>query len=638
MGPDRERDGRRRETVRAVVYAACGAVLLAGCASMPDSGDLRGVESTPRQDAQVRVFALPPHENAPPGQIVQGFLEALTSDDPHYETALKYLTPRAAKTWRPDASTTVLDGGPTADPVPAGNRDDSADYASTLTGGRFATLDSRQSYEPADGQYRETLHLTREKKSGQWRIDDLPQGIVMGKSDFLRNYTSVNRYYFASNTPTESNGQPVSVADPVYVRKKVDSMTQTVSSLLEGPSRWLGPVVRSSFPTGTALKKGVTSLAPDDQNRLTVPLNDKASRVGAAKCTEMAAQLLYTLQDLTPTGVDEVALQRANGTQLCDLRKDQAETVAARGAVEHPQFQYFIDGKHRLVRVAGDSLEAAADVTPVPGAFGEGGKQLRSAAVSRDEDSAAGVSLDGTTLYVGSLVSGGSLGEPVLTSQGAAKADRLTTPSWDGDGDLWVADRNPAKPRLLFLEKGAGEPLEVRTPGLDGHVEAVRVAADGVRIALIVEKDGLRSLYIGRIERDERSARTSGGSAQEKPAAQETKGKRTGEQSVVSVLELHTVTPQLEEVTAMSWAGDSRLVVVGREQGGVQQMGYVQVDGSTPVGAAPAALTGVKSIAASEDERLPLVAYSEEDGIVRLLSGSKWQKLVKEGSAPVYPG
>nr|WP_239149519.1 LpqB family beta-propeller domain-containing protein [Streptomyces sp. SID12501] len=602
---------------------------------MPDSGDLRGVESMPRQDAQVRVFALPPHENAPPGQIVQGFLEALTSDDPHYETALKYLTARAAKQWRPDASTTVLDGGPTADPVRAGSRDDTDDdYTSTLTGDRFATLDSQQSYEPAEGKYRQTLHLTRDKKSGQWRIDDLPPGIVMGKSDFLRNYTSVNKYYFASNTPTESDGQPVSVADPVYVRKKVDPMTQTVSSLLAGPSRWLGPVVRSSFPTGTALKKGVTSLTPDDQNRLTVPLNDKASRVGSAKCTEMAAQLLYTLQDLTPTGVDEVALQRANGTQLCLLDKDRAEIVAARGVVQHPEFQYFIDGKHRLVRVAGDSLEAAADVTPVPGALGEGEKQLRSAAVSRDEDSAAGVSSDGTMLYVGSLVSGGSLGEPVLTSQGATKADRLTTPSWDGDGDLWVADRNPAKPRLLLLEKGAGEPLEVRTPGLDGRIEAVRVAADGVRIALIVEKDGQRSLYVGRIERDERPA-AAGGSSQEKTAAA---GQKAGEWSVVSVLELHSVTPQLEEVTAMSWAGDSRLVVVGREQGGVQQMGYVQVDGSTPVGAAPAALTGVKAIAASEDERLPLVAYSEEDGIVRLLSGSKWQKLVKAGSAPVYPG
>ncbi|MBW8740614.1 MAG: GerMN domain-containing protein [Streptomyces turgidiscabies] len=632
MGPDRERDGRRRETARAVVYAACGAVLLAGCASMPDSGDLRGVESTPRQDAQVRVFARAPHENAPPGQIVQGFLEALTSDDPHYETARKYLTARAAKDWRPDASTTVLDGGPTADAVRTGSRADTDDYASTLTGGRFATLDSRQSYEPADGQYRATLHLTREKKGGQWRIDDLPQGVVMGKSDFLRNYTSVNKYYFASNTPSESDAQPVSVADPVYVRKKVDPMTQTVSSLLKGPSRWLGPVVRSSFPTGTTLKKGVTSLAPDDQNRLTVPLNDKANRVGLVKCTEMAAQLLYTLQDLTPTGVEEVDLQRANGSQLCVLRKNGAEDVAARGVVQSPEFQYFIDGKHRLVRVAGDD-SPAAQVSPVPGALGDGDKQLRAAAVSRDEDSAAGVSLDGSTLYVGSLVSGGSLGEPVLTSQGATKTDRLTTPSWDRDGDLWVADRDRKKPRLLLLAKGAGEPLEVRTPGLDGRIEAVRVAADGVRIALIVEKGGLRSLYIGRIERDERSA-------QEKTPAEpgRTAGQKAGERTVVSVFELDSVTPQLEEVTAMSWAGDSRLVVVGREQGGVQQMGYVQVDGSTPVGSAPAALTGVKGIAASEDERLPLVAYSEEDGIVRLLPGSKWQKLVNKGSAPVYPG
>lgn len=67
-------------------------------------------------------------------------------------------------------------------------------------------------------------------------------------------------------------------------------------------------------------------------------------------------------------------------------------------------------------------------------------------------------------------------------------------------------------------------------------------------------------------------------------------------------------------------------------------MRYVQVDGSTPVGAAPSALTGVKEIAASEDERLPLVAHSEEDGIVRLSSGEQWQKVVKNGTAPVYPG
>jgi hypothetical protein len=136
-----------------------------------------------------------------------------------------------------------------------------------------------------------------------------------------------------------------------------------------------------------------------------------------------------------------------------------------------------------------------------------------------------------------------------------------------------------------------------------------------VRVALVVEKGGKTSLQVGRIEREDKG----------------------GERSGVSVLELRSVTPQLEEVTAMSWAADSQLVVVGRESGGVQQMRYVQVDGSTPLRTPPSALTGVKDIAASEDERLPLVAYSV-DGIVRLSSGSQWQKVVKDGTAPVYPG
>src|SRR5690349_3998432 len=89
--------GSRWRALRSGVYAGCGAALLAGCASMPDSGDLSGVESTPRQDTQVRVFAMPPREGAPPADILQGFLEALTSDDPGYATARQYLTPQAAR-------------------------------------------------------------------------------------------------------------------------------------------------------------------------------------------------------------------------------------------------------------------------------------------------------------------------------------------------------------------------------------------------------------------------------------------------------------------------------------------------------------------------------------------------------------
>ncbi|MGW1954344.1 LpqB family beta-propeller domain-containing protein [Streptomyces sp. NPDC001920] len=611
MAADRE-GGARRRPGRTVAYAACGAVLLAGCASMPDSGDLRGVESTPRQDTQVRVFAMPPREDASSSEIVSGFLEALTSDDPDYETASKYLTEEAARRWQPKRSTTVLADGPGAEAEHVGGREDGASLTYTLTGTRVATVDAQQSYAPAGGAYNESMHLVREKKSKQWRIDVPPRGVVMGQSDFQRNYMSVDKYYFASSTTLGSSPHTAAVADPVYVRRNVDPMTQTVRSLLRGPTSWLDPVVRSSFPTGTALS--VDSLTPDDQNRLTVPLNDKAARVGLAKCKEMAAQLLFTLHNLTPT-VDEIVLESGD-RQLCALTDDDAEAVAVRGSVGRAEYLYFLDDKHRLVRLAAATNDTKPD--PVPGALGEGERELRSVAVSRDEGMAAGVSLDGRNLYVGALVSDGPLGEPELTSAGKKAEEGLSAPSWDAQGDLWVADRDPADPRLLLLQEGVGDPLAVKTPpGLEGSIQSVRVAADGVRIALVVQQGDRSSLLIGRIERGD--------------------DHKAGGRSAVSVHELRSATPELEEVTAMSWAGDSRLVVAGREKGGLQTMRYVQVDGSTPEGPAPAALSGVKEITASEDARLPLVGYSE-DGIVRLPSGTQWRKVVTDGTAPVYPG
>ncbi|GHE83309.1 lipoprotein LpqB [Streptomyces griseoaurantiacus] len=630
------RPGRARR-VRTGVYLACAGALLAGCASMPDSGDLRGVESTPRQDPQVRVFALPPRENASPAEIVQGFLEALTSDDPQYETARKYLTGKASHQWRPERSITVLDASPNPEAERTGNRESGDDYAYGLTGRRVARIDAQHKYTSDAGSYAKTIHLVQDKGSKQWRIDALPQGVVMGASDFQRNYESVNKYYFATNGPTTAAGRLSTVADPVYVRKQVDPVTQVIQALLKGPTRWLAPVARSGFPAGVALRPGAGALTPDDQNRLTVPLNKAADRVGSRQCARMAAQLLFTLQDLTPTGVTSVELQKSDGSQLCTLNEDRAQDIASHGTAKRPEFEYFIDDKQRLVRMTAGGTEAEQ----VPGALGQGTALLRAAAVSRDEKSAAGVSADGRSLYVGSLVPDAPLGEALLRSQGASPDDRLTTPSWDSRGDLWVADRNPQDPRLLLFEKGAGEPVEVATPGLDGRIDAVRVAGDGVRVALIVEKDGKTSLQIGRIEREKAAVGDGGGGGAAGSAAGSAgSGAGSGEagaRAVVSIQELRSLMPQFEAVTAMSWAGDSRLVVVGRESGGVQQIRYVQVDGSTPAGSAPASLTGVKQITASEDERLPLVAYSE-DGIVRLSSGAQWQKVIKKGTAPVYPG
>ncbi|MGW7076677.1 LpqB family beta-propeller domain-containing protein [Streptomyces sp. NPDC054871] len=617
MGADHDRRARRRPLRAGVLFGSCG-VLLAGCASMPDSGNLKAVDASQRPDSQsqVRVYAMPPGEDAGPVEIVQGFLEALTSDDPQFAMARKYLTKEASKSWDPDVQTTVLENGPRPGSGSVGDDGDTG-RSFPLTGRKVATVDKEHAYQLDNRAYNQFVHLTQQDgpNGKEWRIDRVPPGVVLGQSDFQRIYWSVNKYYFATRSSgVPGGGQEGLVADPVYIRQRIDPVTETVKALLDGPTNWLKQVVGTRFPTDTRLKAGTKTLAPDDQGKLTVPLNAKADPIGQERCTEMAAQLLFTLQDLTSSGVEEVELQRRNGSQLCVLSKERAESVASRRTAEHPDFQYLIDDKRRLVRMRAGS-SGKADPQPVQGQLGSGGQPLRSAAVSRDEERAAGVSLDGRSLYMGSLVSEGALGKPEVRSKAKSEKDGLSTPSWDGRGDLWVADRDPKRPRLLWLEQGAGEPLSVKIPNLDGRIEAVRVSADGVRVALLVKKDGKTSLQIGRVERT---------------------GAK-GERPEISVDELRRAAPQMEEVTAMSWAGGSRLVVVGRESGGVQQMRYVQSDGSVPAGATLPGLTGVKEIAASEDERQPLVAHSD-DGIVRLPTGAQWQTVVKEGTAPVYPG
>ncbi|MFP3992052.1 LpqB family beta-propeller domain-containing protein [Streptomyces sp. E11-3] len=579
---------------------------------MPDNGGVGPVEASPKQP-QVRVFAKPPRKNAPPSEIVEGFLEALTSDDPKYSMARKYLTKKARQVWQPDLSTTVLADGPNADTERTSRDSDGGGYTYALSGRRVATVNEQHAYQPEEGAYTETVHLTQ-RKDGQWRIDRLPAGVVLGESDFQRSHHAVNKYYFASRSSSDGAEaqEPRLVADPVYVRRWSDPVTETVKSLLKGPTDWLDPVVVSRFPTDTRLKKGTKALAPDDQNRLRVPLNERADRVSTSQCSRMAAQLFFTLKGVISSGVEQVELEKANGDTLCVLNADDADAIAPHRTVDSPGYQYFIDAEHRLVRLP----KTKGSMEPVPGALGSGEQKLRTAAVSRDEDRAAGVSAGGQLLFVGSLLPGAALEPTKVRSEGKGEPDnRLTAPSWDGRGDLWVADRDPDNPRLLWLGQGEGDPVEVKVSGLEGgRITSVRVSADGVRVALLVEKDGKTALRIGRVERE-----------------------GTAEQPEVAVRKLRKTAPRMEEVTAMSWAGGSRLVVAGKESGGVQQLRYVHSDGSVSSGTALPGLTAVTGIAASEDDRLPLVA-SSEDGIVRLPPGANWRTVVKDGSAPVYPG
>ncbi|MFJ3636851.1 LpqB family beta-propeller domain-containing protein [Streptomyces sp. NPDC090112] len=609
--------GRRLRTVRACACGTAG-LLLAGCASMPSSGEIRPVQASQGVDSAVRVFGVPPADKASPAEIVDGFLEAMTSDDPQLETARKYLTEAAAKNWKPGSAVTVLSSG--LDRVPTrGEKDPEGPPRWKVSGKKLGTVDERSAYQPetGNGQYEEILQLVQNEDK-QWRISTPPSGLVLSESDFQRIYMPVNKYYFAGGTL---------VADPVYVRQRtdpdsrMDPTTQAVQSLLAGPSRWLAPVVESSFPTGTELRAGTKSLSYDGQNTLRVPLNDKAANVAQPQCKKMATQLLYTVKELTGSRLDQVELLRsdAKSSSLCSVTAVSADGIANRPKI--PEFQYFVDDEKRLVRIrldaGGEDLQPKAE--PVPGQLASLPPfKVSSAAVSYDERRAAVVSEDGHGLYVVSLGGGGPMPQPVALGKGG-KAETLTAPSWDGAGDVWVADGDAQHPGLWRVPGGTGAAEKVQVAGLDGRIVSLKVSADGARIALLVEQPGNRkTLYVGRVERPDGKA----------------------DISAVSVRELRKAAPQMVDVAAMSWAPRGRLLVVGRENRGVQQARYMLADGSMVAASLPGA-TGLSAvtIAATEDEAKPkpVVAYSDDDGIVWLPPGAQW-RTVAGGKAPVYPG
>ena len=231
----------------------CGIVLLSACGSMPVTGDVKAVDASQPGDSQVQVYAVPPRDNATPSEMVDGFLESMTSDDPGFRTTRKYLTKKAAGTWKPSAVTTVLSKAPNRSdrPVHDGDRS-STELSYTLTGEKMATVDAQSAYQPvAPTEFNRTLHLVRQNgpDGKEWRIDLVPDGLLLGQSDFKRLYRSVNKYYFATG---RTAGQSTLVADPVYVRNRtdpvtrMDTVTQTVRQSARGADatgcgRWSTP-------------------------------------------------------------------------------------------------------------------------------------------------------------------------------------------------------------------------------------------------------------------------------------------------------------------------------------------------------------------------------------------------------------
>src|SRR4051794_23378936 len=182
------------ELTRRTAAALVAVAVLTGCAAIPTSGGVHvgrplsavgGVG-----DVDVRVQPPPAQPGMSPTSVVRGFLRAVVNNDGDYEIARTFLSGRAAQSWSAAGTTTYDDGS--AEVV--GRRAGKSRIVD-LGVERRGFIDERGEFMPRSGRLRSTFRLVRQR--GEWRIDQLPGGVLLSTSDAQRAFRLGTVYFVA---------------------------------------------------------------------------------------------------------------------------------------------------------------------------------------------------------------------------------------------------------------------------------------------------------------------------------------------------------------------------------------------------------------------------------------------------------
>lgn len=477
----------------------------AGCAGIPTSGV---VESTPTPPASglggaacCGLIVRGPQPGWTPEEIVTNFLLASASFAQDHAIAREYLTPAANRNWQPQSPVTIVAQAPRVRRVLSQRPFGPAIV--TVTGQAVATLDRSGQYLPAapGGTAHEQNFGLARNKNGQWRISSLPstgltkvsRELLLTTSLFHLVYEPHNLYFYAARNHTL-------LPNPVFLPAgSANLVTDLVKDLFHDPKGWLEGAAVTAFPPGAKLR-GV-HVVPGPERTAIVDLTVPGGVTETAE-EQMAEQLVLTLTGGTygralfqgvKLRINGHTWPLGGGPSVQKLTDYQADIPHWRN---NPML-YFI-GSNGGVRALG--RQAARSVT-APGEAGSGRLPLNEVAVSPDGQHLAGVAGPANTVYVAGL----STAKPSGPSAGSLRT-RLTgsdfsAPTWDNADDLWVAGRVNHSRGVWVILPGDGAPVRVGLPNGVGPVTGLRIAPDGVRIAMIVGAGANAHLRLGAIVR-----------------------------------------------------------------------------------------------------------------------------------------
>jgi hypothetical protein len=525
------------------LVAAC--LVLTGCGvGMPDSGPVHETTTTGsnRDEQPASIDPPPPRKGASAEEIVVGFLDAMTAT-PAIRTSVarEYLTKDARDSWQPTG--TVIYG---AYLPPKGTQEVEVKFVDAdRTDARGAWLGPVPDDEA-------TVQFPMALENGEWRISQPPSSLLVPAPWYEQRFRQVSLYFFDPSST-------ILIPEPVFVPRGRQFASTLVNALLRGPSTELTAVEQSYFPADLRSVVSVP-VSPSGVAQIDLTSDTNQSPMPSPEQSELlVSQLAWTLQQ-DPTiskftvTIDGRPVQLPGETEFTVEHGHQYAPYVAGSSTQ-------LFGLQAGLMVGG----SAQNLAVVPGPFGQADYQLRTVSADLRAEQAAGVSSDGTTLWLAPAKDTGEQPRQLTTT-----GENLLPPTWDFRGRLWEVDRRSTGAVVYFVRNDKMVPLDV--PGISGEdVKHFLVSRDGSRLVAVLRVSAEQdSIVVSRIV---------------------TNGAGQVEQALVAQNISDPVTPE-GRVRDITWRSPTSLAVLRPLSRDLLQVRSASVDGATGLDAFSVTIDG----------------------------------------------
>ncbi|MGJ9592852.1 LpqB family beta-propeller domain-containing protein [Actinotignum sp. GS-2025b] len=548
---------------------------LAGCGRLPRSGPVNEASVPPTEEAVFGLTPAGPATGASPEEVIRGFLLAGSSgagDD--YATARQFLTKEAGRTWNPRSQVRVYPNSQNISPT---QREDGT-YVISVTAQGTVDTGGRYTEASTDAIHSTTFKLDR-NASGEWRIAELEDGIMMTDSLFASMYVRTPLYFIGPGSDT--------MVPDLRFYPRMTFISSTIAGLLAGPSPWLADAVHSEIPTTLRM----ASSPKLESGVLTLDVTAEISTLSRESQARAVQQIQRSF-----TGQSVVPVHSVNIT----VSGEPLDTIAIADLPTYPYGAYDLtvlennrpykveEGKTRPVFTSGvfDDIHVAR----MAGNYSDSVASY--ALLTAQRDALVRVSTDGFQPFT------------------MVRGENLVAPSYDYWGWVWTSEVD--NKGVVLAAADDGRVRELTAPFLKGaRIREVRASREGARLLIVAQVGDTVQMLIAPIQRDARHEPTALGDPLE-------------------------VGQRLADVSSVAWISSTDIAVLGRATAGTDPLIFAVRVGGPMERLNVTPYPGSVRLTAGRGEQSIVVLTDQQ--VVATRDGGAWRPVATGVTDIVLPG